>query len=232
MTIQEILKTPIAHRGLHSKNEGVPENSLAAFRAAIDAGVGIECDVRILADETVVVFHDSYLKRMTGEKGKIGTINLKRLKNLYLHETQEVIPLFSEVLALIDGQVPLVIELKTHSKKSLIQARIVTSMLKEYSGPMIVSSFSSRAVRHFSHEGFVTGQTFRQKTLLARMTSVAKWIVRGRHGDVLALPLAYRGTILGWIVRSLSDAPALYWTAKNADEKDLAMKEGGVIFEG
>ena len=100
-----------AHRGLHDKPT-VPENSLAAFRAAIAAGYGAELDVHLLSDGTLAVFHDHTLKRCAGVDGEIEALTKDELSKLRLEGTDEHIPTFDEVLALFESKAPLVIELK------------------------------------------------------------------------------------------------------------------------
>ena len=101
---------PYAHRGLHG--EGVPENSLAAFKKAVENGHGIELDLQLSADGEVMVFHDYTLKRMTGEAGLLSEKTAEELRSLRLAGTDEHIPTLREVLELVDGQVPLLVELK------------------------------------------------------------------------------------------------------------------------
>ena len=102
-----LVEQPIAHRGLHDKD--TPENSLSAFSKAIEAGYPIELDVRLIADGTVVVFHDNSLSRLTENDGYIKFLNKEDLKYLTLKDSEEKIPTFEEVLNLVNGQVPLLI---------------------------------------------------------------------------------------------------------------------------
>ena len=100
-----------AHRGLYGGE--IPENSLAAFTAAVDAGYGIELDVHLLKDGGLGIFHDSSLKRMASGKGRIEDLKTGQLKNYKLAKSQETIPTLQEVLQMVGGKVPLIIELKT-----------------------------------------------------------------------------------------------------------------------
>lgn len=135
-----------AHRGLHDKK--IPENSLTAFEKAIQAGYGIELDVRVTRDNVLVVHHDETLERSCGDKRRVCDVALADLQQLSLFETQEYIPTFDEVLALVDGRVPLIIELKTDfSNKEL--APQVYERLKRYKGVYCVESFDPFAVRWF-----------------------------------------------------------------------------------
>ena len=103
-------QTLFAHRGLHTKGNELPENSLAAFRAAAEQGYMIENDIHLTADGEVVVFHDSSLKRMCGVAGRIEQMTLAELKKCCLQGTEEQIPTLQECLDTVDGRVPLLIE--------------------------------------------------------------------------------------------------------------------------
>ena len=100
-----LLARPVAHRGLHSP--GVPENSMAAFRAAIDAGYGIEMDIQPASDGTPLVFHDDELFRLTGASGPIAGVSVAQAAGLRLLQTDEAIPTLADVLAFVAGRVPL-----------------------------------------------------------------------------------------------------------------------------
>ena len=99
-----------AHRGLHSP--GVPENSLAAFRAAVEHGYGAELDVHLLRDGGLAVIHDSLLVRTTGQEGRVEELTTEELTNYRLEGTEETIPTFDQVLKVFGGKTPLIIELK------------------------------------------------------------------------------------------------------------------------
>ena len=106
----DMLNRDFAHRGLWSGR--VPENSLSAFEAAARRGYAIELDVRPTKDGAIVVFHDDDLKRMCGRNALVRDLTLRELRTLTLKGTGEVIPTLNEVLKLIDGRVPLLIEVK------------------------------------------------------------------------------------------------------------------------
>ena len=138
-----------AHRGLYEKDQSVPENSLAAFRRAIDAGYGIELDIQLTKDGEVVVFHDDDLRRACGKESMVRDLTLAELKELPLFGTSEKIPLFSEVLSLVEGRVPLIVELKTQGAKNAELSLKARDMLFAYRGPYCVESFDPRIVRWF-----------------------------------------------------------------------------------
>lgn len=121
----EMKKYDYAHRGLHEKDLSVPENSMAGFKAAVEAGYGIEFDLQLTKDKKVVVHHDRSLKRVCGADVSIGDLTYKELQQYCLQNTEERVPLFSDVLALVDGRTPLIIELKALRRcRSAVPARM------------------------------------------------------------------------------------------------------------
>ena len=135
------LKTlPIAHRGLHDAKKGIPENSCAAFENARLCGYAAETDVRFTKDGKLVAFHDDDLERMTGERAKVIDRTYAELCKLRLDGTSEKIPLFSELLELIDGKIPLLIEIKNQpERKDIVQETLRT--LSGYRGEFALQTF-------------------------------------------------------------------------------------------
>ena len=136
---------PIAHRGLH--DDKIPENSLKAFKNAIDNNYAIELDVRALADGTIVVFHDDTLGRLTGRDGFINNFSYDDIKDLTLAKSQEHIPTFEEVLKLIDGKVPILVEIKNAGKVSF--EKDLWKMLSKYDGEYAIQSFNPYSLEWF-----------------------------------------------------------------------------------
>ena len=149
-----------AHRGLYSADQTVPENSLAAFEAACSAGYGIELDIQLSKDGQVVVFHDDDLKRACGVDQKVSALPFDELEALSLFETDQKIPLFTAVLDLVAGRVPLIVELKSQGPKNDELCQKAKDILLGYRGDYCVESFDPRIVRWF------------------RMT--APWVLRGQ----------------------------------------------------
>lgn len=141
--------TPIAHRGLHTL-PAAPENSLAAFAAAADAGYAIELDVRLLADGKVVVFHDGDLGRMTGMPGAIAERTVADLRDLRLQGTQEPIPLLAEALQAVSGRVPFLIELKVSSADAKALTDATLDILSAYTGAVAIQAFDADTVAYLS----------------------------------------------------------------------------------
>ncbi|MEX0350988.1 MAG: glycerophosphodiester phosphodiesterase family protein [Paracoccaceae bacterium] len=145
------LGAPITHRALHDISQGRPENSRAAIRAAITAGYGIEIDLQLTQDDQAMVFHDYELDRLAGQQGKIRSlVAAEASATPLLHGDGEGIPGLPEVLELVAGQVPLLIELKDQDGGMgpdvgpLEQA--VAAALADYSGPVAVMSFNPHSV--------------------------------------------------------------------------------------
>ena len=148
-----------AHRGLHNIKRGIPENSLAAFERAVNAGYGIELDVRETRDHALVIHHDETLERSCGDSRRVCDVPLEELQQLSLFGTEEYIPTFDEVLQLVDGRVPLIVELKTDYRNRDL-AEKVYQRLRVYHGIYCMESFDPTAVRWFKKNapGVVRGQ--------------------------------------------------------------------------
>lgn len=142
----DALRTAYAHRGLWS--EQVPENSMAAFARAVQRGYGIELDVQLSKDKKVVVFHDDSLKRMCGIDRKVSELTVAELKALRLKGTDQTIPLLAEVLAMVGGRVPLMIEVKGIEVQPPLCLRMAR-MLDAYRGAFSVISFNPKILSWF-----------------------------------------------------------------------------------
>jgi glycerophosphoryl diester phosphodiesterase len=138
-----------AHRGLHEK--GWVENSSGAFTAAIAAALGIECDVQLTADHRAVVFHDWELDRLTDRHGAVGGYTAAELTATELRGTGETIPALRDLLKLVAGRVPLLIEIKTRRERSVRPlCRAVARDLEGYRGPAAVMGFDPRVGHWFA----------------------------------------------------------------------------------
>lgn len=144
------LRRPLAHRGLHDLAAGRPENSRAAIRAAIEAGYGVEIDLQISSDGVAMVFHDDDLDRLTNATGPVRGQSAAGLSAIPLKGGDEGIPTLAEVLALVGGRVPLLIEVKDqHGRMGPVDAvleRAVARDLAGYAGPVAVMSFNPHSV--------------------------------------------------------------------------------------
>ena len=142
-------KTPLArlyaHRGLHGC--GAAENGLEAFGRAVEAGVGIELDVRFTADKKLVVFHDDTLRRVCGREERVDELTFARLQTIPLPDGGRI-PAFEEVLRLVDARVPLLVEIKTCPRVAELSAAALAA-LRSYAGQYAVESFHPLALRYF-----------------------------------------------------------------------------------
>jgi glycerophosphoryl diester phosphodiesterase len=214
--------TPFAHRGLHGA--GRIENSRAAFEAAIAAGHGIELDVQVSVDGEAIVIHDSELDRLTGAKGAVAARTAAELRAIALAGTDEMLCPLSDILALIGGRVPLLIELKAPDRRVGPLCNAVRRALEGYGGIVGVMSFNPEVGRWFA----------RHAPHLARglvVTEARKKGYRGRLERHLFLWRA-RPDFLAYDIRDLPSAFAgsqrargllvLTWTVRTADERARA----------
>lgn len=148
------LDIPIAHRALHDRAAGRIENSPAAIKAAVEAGYGIEIDLQLSADGMAMVFHDEDLDRLTDDTGPIAARTAAELTRIRLKDSTDTIPTLDEVLALIEGRVPLLIEIKDQSltmgpTDGRLEAATAAA-LTGYQGPVAVMSFNPSSVHHMA----------------------------------------------------------------------------------
>lgn len=143
-----------AHRGLHDNKSEAPENSLAAFKKAVEEGYGIELDVQLTKDKVPVVFHDFTLKRICGVEGKVRDYTYGELQQFFLCKSGEKIPKLETVLELVGGKVPLIIEYKIPGTDAEV-CRLAEEILQNYQGAYCIESFNPMGVlwyrRHKKH---------------------------------------------------------------------------------
>jgi glycerophosphoryl diester phosphodiesterase len=148
-----ITARPIAHRGLHDAAKGIVENTASAFAAAIAHGYAIECDLQLTADGEAVVFHDEHLGRLTETSGMVKDLTAAQMKAVRVRNSQDHVQTLAELLAQVKGQVPLVIEIKSHWDGDERLAARAIEVLKDYQGPCCLMSFDPdviAAVRRMS----------------------------------------------------------------------------------
>lgn len=229
-----LVETPIAHRGYHSKT--APENSMAAFAAAIEKGYAIELDVHLLADNTVAVFHDDSLARMTGNDGYLKYLSKEDLKALHLAGTKETIPTLSEVLAFVDGRVPILIEIKNQHKVGKLEQAVI-NLMKNYKGEFAVQSFNPYSLAYFKKHApnFLRGQlsgSFKG----AKLAWIKRFLLkRMRLNKKVSEPhfIAYEsGALPNRFVRKYKNLPLLAWPVGSKTEYLRVVKHcDNIIFE-
>ncbi len=220
-----------AHRGLHGK--GVPENSLLAFRRAVESGVGIELDVQLSKDGEVMVFHDYTLTRMTGVDKKLSELEYSELSKLSLLNTDEKIPTLKEVLSLVDGKVPLLVELKGEDLDSSLCGKVF-ELLKEYKGSYCIESFNPlllKKMRSFLPDVFY-GQLYtnvckdkKKYSPLNILLSLMAFNFLSKP-DFIAYNKEYRDSLPVKITTRLYKGYKFVWTTRTKKEYDLAKSLG------
>ena len=229
-----IVKMPIAHRGLHGA--GVPENSLLSFKKAIQNGYAIEIDVRPLASGEIIVFHDSSLERMIGKSGTIEKMTMDQIKGLKLKGTDEYIPTLREVLELVNGDVPILIEIKNEGKVGFEKA--VWEELKTYDGEFAVQSFNPFSLgwfkKHAPHvfrgqlSSFFEDDNIKRykKFILKRM-----WLNKVSKPDFICYNIENCPNI--YVDKYRGKKPCLLWVVRSpADQCEFNGYCDNIIFEG
>lgn len=235
---QKFAKVKFAHRGLHDSERA--ENSMSAFRAAVDRGYGIELDVRLSSDGELVVFHDDELSRVTKEEGRVDTKTAKELSEIKLSGTDDGIPTFKEVLKLVSGRVPLLVEIKEDAGKYGVTKKTV-EVLKEYKGDYLIESFNPLAlalvkkempevVRGFLSQNFLCEKKYKKplyfllQNMLLNVTCRPDFISFNHNH--------YKNRVLK-LIRALFKTTAFAWTVRSREEEATAYKNGfdSVIFE-
>lgn len=230
-----------AHRGLHGN--GIPENSMAAFRAALEGGYGIELDVHLMKDGKLAVIHDASLQRTAGVDVKIEDLTEADLPEYPLEGTDEIIPLFTQVLALYAGKAPLIIELKAEKGNHAALAKAVCDLMDSYKGPYCMESFDPRCVAWLAKNrpDIVRGQLTENFVINKRskLPMVLKFILTHQlenfliRPDFVAYKFADRKTISNFFARKLWGAQGVTWTVTSQEDLNTAIAEGWLpIFEG
>ncbi len=230
---EALLRRPFAHRGLHDKE--IPENSLAAFRAAVAAGVGIELDVQLSADGVLMVFHDETLLRMTGKEGKLSEFTFDVLRTLTLGGTEERIPTLAEVLAEVAGKVPLLVEVKYHNRMKETCEK-TAAQLDGYDGPYLIESFHPLVVRWFGKNrpqvirGQLSCHVCKQKFTLSNFVVDSMLLNFLCRPDFIAYAVGDKKH-LPFLLAKLWQPYTTAWTVRTAEELSAAKGFDQIIFE-
>ena len=225
-----------AHRGLYDNHAGVPENSLPAFRTAAEKGYGVELDVQLSADGHVVVFHDDTLDRVCGIHGNVVDFPLAELQRMKLLDTDETMPLFTDVLDVLrQGAGPLIVELKAGRRNGELCAK-TREILRGYPGVFCVESFDPGIVRWFRKNApeVIRGQLAMPAGHYAAGTNtVVARLLAGCRFSFLNRPdfIAYQvGPRPASVLRKRKKGVLLIGWTSHDFEKD-AKENDGVIFE-
>lgn len=215
----------IAHWGYHNNKKGIPENSVLAFKKAIDNKYLIELDVRLTKDKKLVVFHDGNLKRVCGVNKRVKDLTYRELLKYNLFDTTLKVPLFSDVIKLVNGRVPILIETKYHNRYGVLE-KILINELSNYKGIYAIQSFYPMSLLWLKRNtkdipiGLLSSNF---KNDLNRLKSII--------GKTLILDLFFKTDFISYDVKGLPNNYLSYkrnkkkiviWTIKNKKDYDLA----------
>lgn len=239
------LGAPIAHRGLHDRARGVVENSRAAVAAAIEAGYGVEIDVQLAACGEAMVFHDDALTRLTGEPGLLRDYDAAALGRIPLLDGGETIPTLAEILDLVAGRTPLLVEVKDQDGAfgpdvGPLETR-VAALLADYAGPVAVMSFNPHSVAALADAGLKCARGLVSCDFEAADLSIPDY----RRAELASLAAFYevgsgfvshdrrdltRDAVLRLRARGV---PVLCWTVRSPMEEAEARRHAdNITFEG
>lgn len=232
-----------AHRGLHDLDRGRPENSLAAFRAAVEAGFGAELDVHLMADGRLAVVHDSDLSRVCGRAVFVEDLTAADLPDYPLQGTAETIPLLEDVLALFEGKTPLVVELKAERGNACALTDTAMALLENWRGTYCVESFHPAVLlrlkerypetvrgqlsQNFLRDGKGNGLSLPARFVLTNLLTTAF-----TKPDFVAYNQKDRGNISLRLMKRLYGVHEVAWTVRDRGVMKALEQEGvPCIFE-
>lgn len=239
--MDELCRWCYAHRGLHG--DGIPENSLAAFKLALWKGYGSELDVHLLADGGLAVIHDSALKRTTGLDGQVEDLTVKGLEYCHLEGTFQTIPTLQQVLELYDGKAPLIIELKAENGNHAQLCEAVCRALENYPGLYCIESFDPRCIKWLKENKphIIRGQLSENfvKDKGTKLSFPLRLALTNLLANFMTLPdfVAYkfedRQGLAPTLCRKIWNLQPVSWTLRSQKDFDTAVNEGAIpIFEG
>lgn len=238
---ETLRKFRYAHRGLHDSKNGIPENSMAAFRLAAEHGYGVELDIHLTKDGRLAVIHDNSLLRIAGVDVKAKDLTAGELDQYRLEGTEEKIPFLEEVLPLFEGKAPIIVELKVEGNAAAL-AKAACELLDQYKVDYCIESFHPQAIlwlkKHrpeicrgqlsqnfLRHEGTGLGKVadFAMTHLLTSFLTVPDFIAYNhQHRDIFSLSMSKAF----WGVQEVS------WTIRTPEDMERCEDEGCLsIFE-
>ena len=233
-----------AHRGLHDMSLGVPENSMAAFRRAVERGFGAELDVHLMADGALAVVHDSSLARVCGKDVCIEDLTANHLPDCTLMGTEETVPLLRDVLALFEGKTPLIIELKVKQGNADALTDAVMTLLEDWNGRYCVESFHPEVllrlkkkypevIRGQLSENFLRDTETTDMSLPVRFVLTNLLTTAATKPDFIAYKWQDRSNPTLRLMKKLYGVHEVAWTVKDRETMEALDKDGVIsIFEG
>ncbi len=230
----EFKKVLYAHRGLFDNQSDAPENSMLAFRKAVEGGFGIELDIQLSKDNIPVVFHDDTLTRVCGVNRKVRECTFEELQQYTLCNSSEKIPLFSEVLQVVNGKVPLIVELKIPST-DLSLCPIADKLLRTYQGQYCIESFNPLGVYWYrrNHKEIMRGQLADAFHKEKEYKGILYFILENllfnfiTKPDFIAYNHKHHQMLSRVLCKRLYGNTAVAWTIKSEDE----LKEANKYFD-
>ncbi len=230
-----------AHRGLYDRARGIPENSLPAFQKAVEQGYAIELDVRLTKDDVPVVFHDKDLLRVCGKNVKMEEVTYEELRELPLFDSVECVPSLSDVLRLVAGKVPILVEVKADTWNMEVCEKAF-EVLEEYEGEFAVESFNPFVLiwMRLHHARIPRGQlatNFKEEGQPGNR--VLNWLMKHMafnfitKPDFIAINYVYRKEFPYWLCRRAYRVPTVAWTVDSRKVyEEIKGTFDSYIFEG
>ncbi|MDD3277704.1 MAG: glycerophosphodiester phosphodiesterase family protein [Lachnospiraceae bacterium] len=240
--MKQLIAYDYAHRGLHDLSMGVPENSMAAFARAVQHGYGIELDVHLTRDGRLAVIHDATLNRVCGVNGVVEKLTFRELQQYELCGTTEKIPELKQVLDLVAGAVPLIIEIKPEHENEGVLCERISEVLEHYTGKFCLESFDPRVLFWFRRHrpDWLRGQLTEyfarhgNKTIHPAADFVLHHVMFNlfTRPDFLAYNTKDRRCLTLRMCRKLFHAAEADWTIRDREQFDLVKADGAMtIFE-
>ncbi len=230
----------IAHRGLFDQKQA-PENSLEAFRRAVEGGYGIELDVQLTADGKLVVFHDESLKRMCGVARKLWKCSYRELCQYHLLASGEQIPLFEDVLKVVKGRVPIIVEIK-RAGNGIKTSQVLSQYLQDYEGIYCIESFDPQILHWYRkhYPQIIRGQLSTnywfnesKQSIFVKIGMTNLLTNFYTKPDFIAYNYKYQHQLSLQICRRLYHTELVAWTIQSPEALDQAKNSFRVfIFDG
>jgi len=235
---------PVAHRGLHDAARGIMENMPAAAQAAIAGSFSIECDIQLTADGEAMVHHDDALGRLTEGSGALKAMTAAELKSVKFRDTPERMMSLGDLCALVDGRVPLVIEVKSHFDGDRKLVRRMAEVLASYSGPAVGMSFDPDQVLGLREtmpalpRGIVAQRNYDDDYWAKLTPAQRQGMLHLRHAfrtrpHFVAFSVNQLPAPAPWIAHNVFGLPLLTWTVRTPEQRARAAQYADqMIFEG
>jgi glycerophosphoryl diester phosphodiesterase len=235
---------PVAHRGLHDRISGIVENMPGAARAAISGNFGIECDIQLSADGEAMVHHDDALGRLTEGSGALLGLTCRELQAVKFKDTSEQMMSLGDLCALVDGRVPIIIEVKSHFDGDRKLVTRMAKVLQTYAGPVAGMSFDPdqvialREIMPGLLRGIVAERSYSEAGWPEASPAQRRGMLRLRHAlrtrpQFVAYWVNELPSPAPWIARHVFGLPLLTWTVRTPEQRERAARYANqMIFEG